>query len=307
MKKMMFLGAAASVLAVAAAGSSAAVIAYEGFDYANNATLNSQTGGTNWATAWSGSTDFKALTTSTLDYTDSQSTDLASEGVGARVGRNVRTLARTFTAQSGTDKTYWFSVLMQPTYTPNTTDGAAANTKDLGLEFLIRSGTTQRAAIGDFAVSTTADPTNYGVRTSSTATAAYSAINAETKVDNVQPSHFLVLKYIVGSTTTDGSLYLFIDPDIGADNEPLESAADAALTGLNSMTLSTFDGIALNVPGGNVPVNRSAGNWDEIRVATTYAEVTGAAVPEPASLSLLALGSQAPRADAPTPAHCTPR
>jgi hypothetical protein len=115
-------------------------------------------------------------------------------------------------------------------------------------------------------------------------------------------THLLVGKYVINPGNQDDAAYLFIDPDLSSGLEP----ASASISSINTAGSGTFD-FFYNAADGTQQLEttirsfilRSNGvepsnmNVDELRIGSNWTDVTTAAVPEPASLSLLALGAVA--------------
>lgn len=94
--------------------------------------------------------------------------------------------------------------------------------------------------------------------------------------------HFIVARYRVENVVTnDDAMDIWINPgDLGAALPPTPTFSSTA----GSDNASPWDTFVIDPPNGN-----ASGFFDELRVGTTWAAVTPP-VPEPASLSLLALG-----------------
>ena len=110
--------------------------------------------------------------------------------------------------------------------------------------------------------------------------ASGSDVTAGTGVAFVKDQTFLMVLQLDFAATGDTAT-LYVDPTPGMSTPDVTGAA-VAMTGF------TFTNLNFN-PGHAV----GDGDLDELRIGTTYADVVPTAVPEPAALSLLALGGVA--------------
>jgi MYXO-CTERM domain-containing protein len=264
-----------ALLLIASPSASAALLTYEGFDYANNAFIGGLDGGTGWGGPWGELTDFfddrnNIRADAALSYTDGLGNTLPTTGLGHRMDRSFRSAFRPF-GQRHTSGVHWFSILMQPT---NGGPIWADLRDDVGPTGSFRLG---RADGGS---------TDYGISfDGQTALSSVSGDNSETR--------FFLVRYAIGSTVDDGNIHLFIDPDL--DAQPDLSDADAFLENVDS-TEMPFD-IFVPAPGqtSSGPPNR----YDEIRLSTDFFTAVGSdepvsgAIPEPTALGVLGLGALA--------------
>jgi len=268
--------AALIVVAVFAPPTKADLLAYEGFDYPNGTLLRlvGDEGGFGWEGTWTASNDKIAIrTAAALSYTDAFGVPLPAEGLGLHVERTYRTGSRLLLNPISEPGVYWISFLIQPTYIFY--EGQSST-----LHFELRVGTTVRATFGKFS----SNP-NYGIKFGSAT--AYSGVDAEENDAGVFPLQLIVVRYEIGSSTDDGTVHLFMNPNFGPDNAPALEDADAVLTGLNSNNMP-FDGVNITTTGwvgANPKTDIGRGYIDEIRIATTYADAT---VPnDPATMLLV--------------------
>ena len=249
-RSLVLIACSALVSCLLAAPAGASLIAYEGFDYAAGASLNGLNGGSGWSNAWSAGNPLAFIATPGLDFT----------GLGTTGG------AATATAKpnppSGSDITFESRTLSSTVGADGTTLYLSVLLRpesgfgfyggiNLGALFLGKSGTTS----------------TYGLE-NSVGTASSSV------VANAGETTLLLLRaqFLAGNDVLD----LFVNPVAGA---PLPLVADATLP---LFDLGLTDAIVVN----------NAGAWtaDEIRLGTTVEDVLPAAVPEPASMSLLMSG-----------------
>lgn len=233
-----------------AARANAASIAYEGFDYSAGTPLNGLNGGSGWAGAWSAGNPLAFVATPGLAFNG-----LATTGGAA-----------TATAKpdppGGSDITFENRTL---------SNNVGADGTSLYLSLLLRPetgfGFYGGVNLGGLFLGKSGTTNTYGLEASGGNIASSSV--TPTTGDTV----LLLLRatFLAG----DDVLELFVNPTLGA--EPL--LADASLSGFNL-------GLA------NVFTINNAGAWtvDEIRLGTTFEDVVPTAVPEPASLTLLACG-----------------
>lgn len=231
-----------------------APIVYEGYDYNEGAYIGGLDGGTGWTTNWvaGGYADKNNIrSTAAQVFTNALNQVLPTIGRGHEIGRSFRTAVRVF-PERYTNGVYWLSFLMKPTAqaTPET---------DNSIGMRLQDGSNTRLNVANL------NPTTdnlYGL-----------SIQSGTSLSDVSgadgTSHFFVVRYAIGTTTTDGAVHLFIDPD-DLSLEPEVGIADAARTGLNS-TLMAFDRIS---PREGVTSSGPANRYDELRLGTSYYAVT---------------------------------
>lgn len=292
LRTLAIAGSCTALALAAAPAAEAGLIAYEGFDYAEEADLDEAAGGTGFGTnAWDAHRDY-ATTAASLSYTDANGNSLPTTGRAVEVAGQGKSAIRVLD-EPITAGTVWVSFLMEANAhadrgrsgftlelwsgdpgdggqgrayagTPHITAGEAHATTGYGLGFRPVN-----------VLDTNGDPDHHR-----------NHIDVEwTGLDALDdPSvHFIVLKYAIGQSSDDGEVHMFMNPILGA--EPDVSTAHASHTGLDSLTMMDFDRIQLDTGGGNDL--ETGGLIDEIRLGGSYETV---AVPEPASLGLLAAG-----------------
>jgi hypothetical protein len=291
------LGSFAFAISAAQPAHAAPLLAYEGFNYANNASLhgtvvgndetlwNGQSGGTGWGSAWGvpgGATgSVVTVTTPDLSYTDSFSNSVQTTGEVLHHARVSRSSIRQFDSEynSTTPGVYWLSFLVQPN-TSGVGDAAdAAHAVPLRLDNKNGGSNDAKLSVGNISTGNA----NYGI--SGFSTSSFSNVPTLKGV-----TRFLVVRYQIGTAANDGSVHLFVNPsNLGV--EPTLASANASILNINS-ALMTFDRLSVSAgatpDGGDTSDNRAY--FDEIRLGTTYSDVT-TVVPEPATLGLLALGA----------------
>ena len=282
--------AAATVAAgslLLAAPADAGIIAYEGFDY-EPGTVIGQDGGLGWGDVWQAEqfgSDADVTASATLEYEDALGQSLPVEGLGVVIPRVSRGAGRDL-ANPVSSGVVWASFLMHPTYdlTPEMEDTGEVD--DEGNPILEPTGeqilTVQRlhVELGSLQVGKFSNVDEYGL-------VFGSASDYSDVVGWPDETNFFVVRFDIGETSDDGRIDLFMNPNLGGDNEPSLGDADATLTGLNSANM-TLDRVNLIAQAG-VQVPESRGYFDEIRVADNYHDVT-TFIPEPGSLALLGVG-----------------
>jgi len=252
-----------AALAIASTGSQAALIAYEGFNYAQGTALNATTGGgTGWTTDWSsnswrtnnsvfGSPQPGGIENSTgLTYAN-----LPTVGNAARNENSGNQNFRSFAPQAATG-TYWISFLMQK-------DTTNAQSSSFGISLF--DGGTERNFMGN------AGSSVFGV-------AGQGSFNSTTTVTTT-PSLFLA-RYNMGS----GVAHFWLNSDLSAGT-PANSAAFNG-TGGTAFTAFTFNRVRLGMFDNVGSPFTGSGYLDEIRIGTAFVDV----VPEPSAALLGALG-----------------
>jgi hypothetical protein len=240
-----------AVAGLTASQASATLLTYEGFNYTVGSSLDNQNGGTGWAANWG---QFLGGATSYTNaagsLTDPTSTLLTSAGKVQTAGA----FAGRYNNAPGygtAGTTNYFSVLIQLNYTP--TSGSFA-----GLQLFNNTGQ------GDLFVGLNGSGANWGLQHGSTN--AYSTVAAASG-----QTVFLVLEADYGSASDTFKLY--VNPTPGAA-EP--ASPDATV----SYLIGTQNGLGFNAGGPT--------SFDELRIGTTYADVTPVAVPEPSTVILVA-------------------
>lgn len=255
---------ALSAFSLTIASTQAALIAYEGFDYATagmNTGLEGKGTGTDFAGAWA---DLGTSNVRNGVFADSLtvSSDIALAATGnhargalASTGNGI---ARLFSSTQGTDGTsVWMSFRTQNNNTSTAEEFAPIFTTKGGNRSTLFGAT--RTAAGQSASDGQFDLANGNV----------SSDIAARDTNN----HFLVAKFDFGIADAD-TVTVWWDPTSATD---FGSTGNAQI----SVTDASFDGIGFTALNATLRL-------DEIYLGTTLADVT--AVPEPSSTALLGLG-----------------
>jgi hypothetical protein len=259
--------------------SSAALVAYEGFDYADGDLRGESGGEGEWQSAWIQGQGFGSgaawqVGQPSLSYTDSGGRVLPTSGGAARAddggaGNVEFREARTWDSFDYNDDgdVVWFSFLFNRS-SGNTTGNHLWIIGDAGLP----------NGIGMFI-----NPTNIAPRIQVDMTVH----SAGHKSFTVGEDHFVVGR-ITFSDLMDDEVRFWLDPELNV--VPLDAAANsgAVSAALNQTNKNSFYMRQFNSPGTTT--------IDEIRIGTDYFSVVG--IPEPSSLALAgmavlaAVGSQ---------------
>ena len=253
---------ATAVSLLLAGTANAALLTHEGFDYQPASQLNEQGGGTGWdGVSWGqflgGTGDHTIAAGSLSDPTNTlQTSGHRTTTGGAFAGRYPR-----LPDYGATSSSFYYSLLVRPDSEPDTDDY-------YGLQLFSNNGGS------DLFIGKGGSAMTYRLEGNSTSSdSTISATLGQTvllvvRVD-FNPS---------GNTADPETFRLYVNPVPGA-TEP--ATADATL----SFNLGNQNGLALNSGNG------SSVSFDEIRIGTDYASVVPAAIPEPASLPVLALAT----------------
>ena len=300
--KKIVLGTALGLGAVLAATSSAqaTLIAYEGFDYTPGESIGGKDGGIGWRAPWlTGSGwDLATNVAGSLSYVDSYGNQLLTGGNSLLVGSYISTAskpARTFANfnSDGTNflsgGTYWISFLAQRVGPKYDTPPAWGRQANFGLfANAVASDGQERFDVGrPNTNSFTGTPYD-----------TWSTWHANGLTNNgagyAKPSNYPLedVTFVLIRIDTDN------DPNTGDNayvwfnwpnllSEP--SISSAALSDVGEVDLTRINQVRIHCNGFS-GVNTNAWLWvDEIRVGTTFADVTPL-VPEPSAIALSVLG-----------------
>jgi hypothetical protein len=306
-------GLLAAAAAFAANSALAALIAYEPFNYTAGENLDGKTGGFGWAGAWG----IKNQVTPNGPAIPAngaviQAGSLTGPGGLPTLGGHVRMsaengafeMARSFPNIAGTNgTTTWFSFIGQRigdanggTNWPNNPYPRGANIGLFDAQATAQGGTNfERIGIGNSTTGNAADANHYdewSLIPQGSGALREGPVSHSPKWSEVR---WAVLRIDhVGDATVADSAYLWLNPNPLGGEPSLASADVTILSGdSNSRDLSDVDfirpflGAVQNA--GNAATQRPAGVMllDEIRLGTTWADMT--AVPEPASAALAGL------------------
>ena len=228
-------------LAMMSVAARASLIAFEPFDYNNNKKLKGQDGGSgDWKDDWSGDSKLKIVAPGTLTYTDSQGNTLNTSGGHVRnTSNSSKNGTRDLEDKWGNNgTTVWLGVLIE---------GATGNRRtNVGLaeKFFVGQGSKDNS--NDNWTLYDQDGQSF-----------------DSNIDAGGNTAFLAVQIDFSSGNEDA--WLWINPDL--NSTPSKSAAANGSGGSNIKEFE-FDKAGLFF-------NRSSNGFiDELRVATTYAEVS---------------------------------
>lgn len=262
---------------------SAALIAYEGFDYADGSAVTGQSGGTGWLNPWqvnSTPAGGAVVQAGSLGYTDSHGNALVTSGnsslyngAGGTAQPN-RDLPNVAGADGTTAWVSFLGVRVGPTV-------AGANVYPRAANFSLFNGTLaasqEQLAIGN---ATGAAANNW-------------ALIPDGSLANIQSSSlpFDQLSFVVvriDFLAGNDNAYLFVNPNL--DVAPDIAGAAASSIGTFDFSFNRMRPFAGNPQDANGRPYAQL-KLDEIRVGDNYDDVTPyTTVPEPSSLALGALG-----------------
>lgn len=265
MKNLFAASVAVGVLSAGVCASASAALVYEGFDYTAGASLAGQNGGLpgfGTGAAWFNTNGSIAVGSSTLTYSDGSSSlivsgNSASVPATASFNQSLRDTVSTY--DSGE---VWVSWLLKPN------DPAVGYS-----QFVIR----QSGADGGGALVALGNDSN--------TTDLYFEVNGarvplSTGFQLASDETYFFAVNISYNDTGDETINVYANSDLDAPTNLIGSAT-ASLGAVGRFSILAGSN---GTPSGNT-------EFDEIRLGTTFAEV--APIPEPASLTLLALGGLA--------------
>ena len=272
-RPLRFLCAALLTACAAAPVARADTVAYEGFDYAEGADLSGQTGGSGFSTAWT-ATGGDTAGAGSLAFTDALGNALLTSGNrGLYTGAaGTSSTSRDLPAVRGADDTTtWISFLGQRLGERSGDPATFFRAANISLFNSTLAASQEQLAIGE-ATNRAEDtwslvPDGSGANTRASATPFDQLSLVVVRID-----------HLPGADTA----YLFLNPNLGGDGPDI-SLAEATATG--DFSFNRIRPFAGN-PNANPPSPHAEFQIDELRVGTTYADVTPV-VPEPAALALL--------------------
>lgn len=247
-------------LLVFASNATAQLIAYEGFDTAPGG-VDGTSGATSfgWSGNWFGTTGTGTIMGGGQNYTDSNGVSLPTVGNSLIVGGAVNNA--TFRSLSSTISTgtVWISFIGQISNGTNSTitPYGGLSLYDSGVEEIFIGDTFNTPSTWAIQQAVGGPTSNSGVSTTSTS---------------------LVVLRIDFLGAGDDNIYMFVNPDLGAGNEPAIGSADATLLG------QTFqiDGVRFAAGDSVNGTTDTSMVADELRIGQTFGDVAPA--PEPTTL-----------------------
>lgn len=248
----------------------AALIAYEGFDYASGSDIRGQNGGTGWASgsSWSGyapSVTWPGLVTSSgLSY-----------GSLAIQGNALTTATTPGIDPPPSSAIYWRNL-----------PGFGQDGTTLYVSFLFRPET----GFGYYGGVNLTDDIGNGIYVGKSGATGYDTYGLEGPLNNIDSSVFPV--------TAGETAFIVLRAEFLSGNDSysifVNPLLDGVEPGIASASKTDFDPVPGSTLAGTTFNFNNYGYYtiDEIRVGTAYADVmpTGSPIPEPASLTLTALG-----------------
>lgn len=280
----MLTAAGLCAAAVFSSSLSAALIAYEAFDYAPGSSLVGQAGGTGFSTAWGSSGGLGTIEVPGLGWPDLTTTGNKLYVAGNSTGS--LSIFRTLATPQGADgTTVWISFLGQDTTALSANfgpDGAPSRVRPINMS-LYQDG-SERLALGE------------GTRTSGISlpdTDVWGLVerggvnNAGTRWTTapLDTLSFVLVRIDFGTSDMD-TAYMWINPSLTAEPDISTAMATTTYANMNFNRIRPFAGNPTSASG-NVP---ATGFFDEIRIGETFGDVTP--IPEPATalVGLLGLG-----------------
>lgn len=250
----------AAVMVVSGAMTStanAALIAYDGFDYPTGNLAGNGTGSLGFSSNWSTPTDAVTVTSPGLTFPElAVNGNTAFLSPSSANAASERMLSSSLATEGGA-----------PTYISFLFDRQAGS-RYFGLE--LRDGGSQTVFVGS-----NSGASNYTLS---------GPVSLDSGVPVTADPALLVVRIDSPTGGSNDSISLFVNPTPGGP----EPTADATATGLN---VDSFDLISLAAGFTSGSNTTATGFIDEIRIGSTFASVTPAAVPEPSTLALLLISA----------------
>ena len=245
--------------------SRAAALAYEGFNYPSGANaLASQNGGTGWTGAWdTGPSD---ITAGGFNYTDGLGNQLVTTGNRATADQdsngNLRFLSNTYATG-----TIYLSYLLQCT-------NATSQFNYAGLSLF--SGVSEQIFFGEI----NGGPPHGALGTERLGFSSNYFIGTDASLLNLM---VVKIEFNAGTTAGNEKVSIFVNPSLDAEPDIAFRFPDVADFSFNRIRIQS------GRTTGTDPLE--IGQMDEIRIGTTYADVTPHTAPEPGVSALTALAS----------------
>jgi hypothetical protein len=252
-----------AIAGLAASQASATLTSYEGFNYANGVNLDTQSGGTGFAANWGqflgDGLGYVATTGSLADPTSTLQTSGNKVSTTSTAGFEGRYNNAPPPSQGAAGSTNFWSVLIRP---DNLGTQTGLGTTNGGFILQIFSS----GGAGDLSVGKSGDNAHWGLENGTQNISSFSSVSA---VSNQTVLLVLEEDFTAGADT----FKLFVNPS--SSTEP--AVPNATL----SYDIGTQNGFGINT------FNGALASFDEIRIGTTYADVTPGLVPEPGTVSLV--------------------
>lgn len=258
----------------------ATLLYYEGFNYTPGTSIATNNGGSGWTNAWTAGSAGNLLGTNTagsLAYTDAGNNTLQTSGGSVIVGNPVSTTATTATPNrvmnynlsggtgtvAGPGATTWISFLYKRLNFDLGTLPFSRQTT-----FSLFEGSAERVPIGS--PNTTATVSNvfsvWGTGTHNVnapfQAAAYPITSGST--------YFVLLKIVTDNTLAADTAYVWVN----WTNLTVEPAPVTATLVQNEVNLSAITTLRLQANNQNSSGSNAVCQFDEIRIGTTFADVT---------------------------------
>lgn len=269
-----------SILFGAALRAQATLIAYEGFDYVAGTTVGTQTGGIGWTSAWSGGSagNFMGTNTATgLGYTDAHGNALQTFGGSVIVGNPAGTTSTTATPNrllpvnlsggsgvtAGPGATTWISLLYKRL---NFALGTLPFSRQSTISLF--EGTGERVPIGS--PNTTATVSNvFSVWGTGAHNVGVPFQSSDYPITS-GTTFFVLIKVVTDGAPLADTAYVWVN----WTNLTVEPDISTATLVQNEVNLSSINTLRLQANNQNANGSNAVCQVDEIRVGTTFADVT---------------------------------
>ncbi len=249
-------------------------IAYDGFDYPAGTTVSGQSGGFGWADVWADGSAANSMGTNTaasLSYMDANGRSLQTSGGSVIVGNPIGTTSTTATpnrtlSTTLNNGTYWVSVLYKRL---NFSLGTLPYLRQAN--FGLFEGTSgERVAIGS--PNTGASVSNvFSVwGTGSVGHPGATPFQAAAYPITQGSTYFILLKVVSDNGTTPDTVYCWFN----WTNLLVEPNNASAVIVENEMNVSAVNVLRLQAGNQNANGSNALFQADELRVGTTFADVT---------------------------------
>ncbi len=279
--KLLSLVLLVGVFLISAGQSNASLIAYEGFDYATNTTVAGQTGGTGWTNAWAagGTTVLATNVAGSLSYTDANGQMLLTTGGSLVVGNPAGTttssatpnrlmpgnLSRGSGTTAGLGATNWISFLYKRL---NFALGTLPYLRQANFG-LFQAASEQVDICGP---NTTATISN--VLSAWGTGAAVHNVNAPFQAANYPinsgSTYFILVRVVTDGTAATDTAHIWFNWTNLLSEPDISTAAIVE----NEINLSSVNTMRFQAGGQNASGSNAVFQVDELRIGTTFADVT---------------------------------